>query len=121
MQLIVLMMFALGGVAGGLQAWTNPEPNVLAYATNVSHSGLLSYTNQNRSANGLAGLTLQSQLNSAAQAKANDMVAKDYWSHTSPDGRQPWDFITAAGYSYSTAGENWPTAHSRRPIPCRLG
>src|SRR6185369_1735151 len=42
----------------------------------------------------------------AAQAKADDMVAKQYFSHTSPDGRSPWDFISAAGYKYQAAGEN---------------
>lgn len=106
-QFFVLSMFVIGSIAGGLQAYLQPSmPNVLAYATNVSHSGLLASTNQNRSASGLVQLTLHGSLNSAAQAKANDMVAKNYWSHTSPDGRQPWDFITAAGYSYSMAGEN---------------
>lgn len=105
-QIFVLIMFFCGSIAGGLQALDAPTPRVLAYATNVSQGGLLSYTNQNRGANGLGSLTLNGALNSAAQAKANDMAAKDYWSHTSPDGRQPWDFISAAGYSYSMAGEN---------------
>ncbi|MDQ3065416.1 MAG: CAP domain-containing protein [bacterium] len=82
-------------------------PNqVLSYATNVSISGLLSSTNTQRTNNGVKKLTINSKLNSAAQAKANDMVAKDYWSHVSPDGKQPWWFITNAGYSYTSAGEN---------------
>ena len=34
------------------------------------------------------------------------MVANDYWSDVSPDGEQPWQFITAAGYQYEAAGEN---------------
>lgn len=101
------VMVLCGGLAGGVTSYTDSiQKGVLAYATNVSHSGLLTYTNQNRTANSLAALSLDSRLNSAAQAKANDMVAKNYWSHTSPDGRQPWDFIVAAGYSYSMAGEN---------------
>lgn len=102
---IAAAMIVLGGLAGGLQASTN-EPQVLAYATGVSISGLTSSTNQARAANGIAGLTNNSLLNNAAQAKAADMVAKDYWAHTSPDGTQPWAFILAAGYSYQTAGEN---------------
>lgn len=106
-QQLVLLMFMLGSLAGALQALTNPgSPSVLAYATNVSHAGLLTSTNQHRASSGLGALALNSLLNSAAQAKANDMVAKNYWSHTSPDGRQPWDFIVATGYSYSMAGEN---------------
>jgi len=42
----------------------------------------------------------------AAQAKANDMVKQNYWSHDAPDGQTPWSFITASGYAYSVAGEN---------------
>lgn len=79
---------------------------VLAYATNVSISGLLSATNSERTGNGVAALTGSSKLNNAAQAKANDMVARDYWSHQTPDGQQPWVFITNAGYEYVAAGEN---------------
>lgn len=80
--------------------------DVLAYATNVSISGLLSATNSQRSANGVAALAENSKLNAAAQAKANDMVTRDYWSHQTPDGQQPWIFITNAGYQYLSAGEN---------------
>lgn len=79
---------------------------VLAYATNTSHEGLLSATNSQRSANAVGTLSLNAKLNSAAQAKANDMVSRNYWSHQTPDGAQPWVFITNAGYQYSSAGEN---------------
>lgn len=80
--------------------------DVLAYATNISPAGLLSATNSHRTSNGVAALSANSLLASAAQAKANDMVAKNYWSHVSPNGTQPWAFITAAGYNYAAAGEN---------------
>jgi len=79
---------------------------VLAYATEMSAGGLLSSTNSQRSQNGLGGLTLNSKLSSAAQSKANDMVARNYWSHTTPDGKEPWTFVEAAGYAYQKAGEN---------------
>lgn len=80
--------------------------SVLGYATDMSIQSLFDDTNQQRSANGVAGLSLNNQLDQAAQAKANDMAARDYWSHNTPDGQTPWTFITAAGYSYQTAGEN---------------
>lgn len=105
-QVFVASMFIVGSLVGGIQTLKPVDPRTLAYATNVSHGGLLAGTNQNRSAHGLTQLSLNGQLNAAAQSKANDMAAKDYWSHTSPDGRQPWDFITATGYSYAMAGEN---------------
>jgi uncharacterized protein YkwD len=79
---------------------------VLPYATSMSITELLSVTNSDRGNNGVAGLALNSQLNQAAQAKANDMVARNYWSHNTPDGQEPWVFINNAGYKYQKAGEN---------------
>lgn len=79
---------------------------VLGYATNVNVTDLFNLSNQERINAGLAPLSLNSELNNAAQAKANDMMAKDYWAHISPDGLTPWVFITNAGYQYTAAGEN---------------
>lgn len=86
--------------------WGTIQQNVLSYATNMSVSGLLQETNEERVAGGLGSLALNAQLNQAAQAKANDMAARDYWSHNTPEGNPPWVFIANAGYDYNTAGEN---------------
>ena len=88
-----------------ISGWT-PRGNTLAYATNTSVGGLLAATNSQRNANGQASLALNQQLVNAAQAKANDMVARNYWSHNTPDGQEPWVFVDAAGYKYLKAGEN---------------
>lgn len=45
-------------------------------------------------------------LTNAADAHALDMATKNYFSHDSQDGRSFADRITAAGYSWSAAGEN---------------
>ncbi|HET7320485.1 MAG TPA: CAP domain-containing protein, partial [Candidatus Saccharimonadales bacterium] len=79
---------------------------VLGDQTNITVDGLFADTNQQRTSDSETALNLNDQLNSAAQAKANDMVTRDYWSHNTPDGQQPWTFITAAGYTYTAAGEN---------------
>lgn len=90
-----------------LNSWIGSiNKDVLGYATDMSVSSLLNDTNNQRVANGLGKLALNSMLNEAAQAKAQDMAAKDYWSHVSPTGVTPWYWITQAGYSYQTAGEN---------------
>ncbi|MDB5164073.1 MAG: hypothetical protein JWS12_691 [Candidatus Saccharibacteria bacterium] len=89
--------------------WKTPQQSaqgVLAYATNTSVDGLLQETNNQRASSGQKSLSLNSKLVSAAQAKAADMVAKNYWSHTTPSGQQPWIFVDAAGYRYQKAGEN---------------
>jgi hypothetical protein len=80
--------------------------HVLGYATSISTAEIYTLSNQERSQRGLGGLTQNSQLTQAAQAKAQDMFAKNYWAHAAPDGTQPWAFISASGYVYSVAGEN---------------
>lgn len=72
----------------------------------VGASELITLTNIERSKNGLPTLAYNGQLSSSAYAKAQDMLAKGYWSHTSPDGLTAWTFIAGSGYSYTVAGEN---------------
>lgn len=45
-------------------------------------------------------------LASVAAAHSADMATRDYFDHASPEGDSPFDRMTAAGYSYSYAGEN---------------
>lgn len=80
--------------------------SVLGYSTNVSPQVLLSETNGIRVSHHDPALELNQQLTNAAQAKANDMVKENFWSHVTPSGEQPWSFMTAAGYQYEAAGEN---------------
>jgi hypothetical protein len=79
---------------------------VLGTQSNFSSTSFLSLTNHARQLDNEAPLTLNADLTSAAQAKANDMVSQNYWSHTSPSGKTAWDFIIDSGYKYSNAGEN---------------
>jgi hypothetical protein len=99
MLLIVGLGFVLNSIWGA-------GSGVLSYATGVSTTTLLQETNIQRGNNSRNALSLNSQLNAAAQEKANDMAARNYWSHVTPEGREPWQFISAAGYTYSYAGEN---------------
>lgn len=82
------------------------KPGVLGASSDFSSTALLQDTNVQRSNDHEQPLVLNGQLTAAAQSKANDMAAKGYWSHNSPDGRTPWSFINAAGYHYQMAGEN---------------
>jgi hypothetical protein len=98
------IIVGLGFLANSL--WPTFQSAVLGYATNTSVNGLLLETNKERQSHGLGQLALNSQLSKAAEAKAQDMASRNYWSHVTPDGNQPWAFIKEAGYSYSSAGEN---------------
>jgi hypothetical protein len=82
------------------------QRGVLSYATDISQSSLLQETNQKRQQAKVSSLELDKKLNTAAQAKADDMVARDYWSHNTPEKKAPWAFIESANYDYQKAGEN---------------
>lgn len=81
-------------------------PGVLGYASNINVSDLLTFTNAERSTVGLSTLRLSPKLSEAAENKARDMFANDYWAHVSPAGTEPWDFILDENYDYTYAGEN---------------
>lgn len=67
---------------------------------------LVSMTNQNRVAANISELAVNPLLEKAAQMKADDMAAKGYFSHNTPDGKTPWHWFEQAGYKYIYAGEN---------------
>ncbi|MDP1759922.1 MAG: CAP domain-containing protein [Candidatus Woesebacteria bacterium] len=80
--------------------------SILGYASQISPDEVIRLTNEKRTQAGLPQLILNGTLSNAAQSKGNDMISKDYWAHTAPDGSQPWIFFTNAGYKYRYAGEN---------------
>lgn len=98
------IIIGLGVLANSF--WGVVQQAVLGYATNTTVSGLVEETNVQRTGDGLSALGLNSKLNAAAQAKANDMAARNYWSHNTPEGNPPWIFFSNAGYDYKAAGEN---------------
>ncbi len=62
--------------------------------------------NEERSKNELNSLNFNNALNESALAKGNDMITNNYFSHTSLDGRKPWDFVDRNKYQYVLIGEN---------------
>jgi hypothetical protein len=79
---------------------------VLGESQDFSSTSLLSDTNKDRQLDHEGTLSVNENLANAAQAKAEDMVNNNYWSHTSPSGATPWSFISNSGYQYQSAGEN---------------
>lgn len=76
------------------------------HAQAITPAEIIQQTNEYRAANGLTQLTENQKLDAAAKLKADDMLANQYWSHTSPTGVTPWHWFKEAGYYYETAGEN---------------
>ena len=101
-------LLAVLAVVVGLQLSYNytQTGSVLGRVTTVTPGALLASTNEQRAAEGLAALTLDTQLSEAATNKARDMLQQGYWSHEAPDGTEPWVWIDRVGYSYVRAGEN---------------
>jgi hypothetical protein len=97
-MLVALKIFTLTAVTIG--------PVAPAFSSAITTENIISLTNESRSEFSLSALTENSLLDKAAQTKADDMLAKGYFSHNTPDGKTPWDFIVAAGYDYVMAGEN---------------
>ncbi|MFE2278738.1 CAP domain-containing protein [Streptomyces sp. NPDC059454] len=67
---------------------------------------VIDLTNRERARAGLPPLSRDPRLTAAAQAHSADMVARDFYSHTAPDGGKPWDRAAAAGSVLRTTGEN---------------
>jgi len=108
-----LLLLVIVGLAINI-FWTS-QTKVLGATTAVSTVQLLQATNAERASNHEQNVTLNSELSAAAQAKANDMVGRNYWSHNTPDEQTPWTFIKSSGYSYRLAGENLAYGFSDAP------
>ncbi|MGW7134313.1 sigma-70 family RNA polymerase sigma factor [Streptomyces bobili] len=67
---------------------------------------VIALVNKERAAAGCGPLTDDGKLRSAALNHSEDMDARDFFDHTNPDGADPGQRITAAGYRWSTYGEN---------------
>lgn len=77
-----------------------PPAGDTAFATEVTR-----LTNVERGKAGCAAVKTDARLAAAALAHSKDMVDRNYFSHTSPDGKGPGDRAAAAGYP-SWSGEN---------------
>ncbi|MFF7522880.1 CAP domain-containing protein [Streptomyces pseudovenezuelae] len=83
--------------------WTRPfTPEALARTADE----VVVLTNRERARAGLPPLAVDPLLARAAQAYSTDMAVRAFYSHTSPEGTQPWDRAAAAGSTRRSIGEN---------------
>ncbi|HET8622750.1 MAG TPA: CAP domain-containing protein [Gemmatimonadales bacterium] len=64
------------------------------------------FANAHRVSVGCTALRWDGPAAAVAQAHAEDMVRRDFFSHTNPDGKSPFDRLRAAGVTYRSAAEN---------------
>jgi Cysteine-rich secretory protein family len=82
------------------------SPLTLQTVDAFGSSEITELTNKARMQLGGTELKPNTQLTSAAQAKADDMAKQQFFAHTAPDGTMAWDYIKQTPYSYEIAGEN---------------
>lgn len=105
--IVIGLMLVVGGRNSALQqAAANPIPNIQLQDDRMSADELLHDTNVQREEAKVPPLSRNAKLDAAAQAKAIDMVKRNYWSHETPDGATPWIFVKDVAYNYEKLGEN---------------
>ncbi len=68
-------------------------------------SYLLTAINQQRAAAGLGAVAVNAALTDVARSRSSDMAARNYFSHTTPEGRQFFSMLSEHGIDYKYAGE----------------
>ena len=69
-------------------------------------SEMLNMVNQERTKRGLRPLKADTALTRVARAHSLDMFQRGYFSHYTPEGKDPFDRMRAAGIKFLAAGEN---------------
>lgn len=77
-----------------------------SFELTLTADNILALSNRDRGQIGLPPLRLDARLQKAALEKARDILENNYFSHISPSGTAPWDFIRNQGFKYLYAGEN---------------
>ncbi|MBI3103932.1 hypothetical protein HYZ05_03245 [Candidatus Daviesbacteria bacterium] len=90
----------------GFSAIGYSKPGILGISANLDQQVLIELTNKERQKLGLPPVSENEALDKAAELKAQNMFAENYWSHFAPSGKTPWDFILGSGYKFTYAGEN---------------
>jgi uncharacterized protein YkwD len=78
---------------------------VTTSAQAAAEAEVLKLVNEERAKVGCSALTASPSLAKLAGAFSDDMAARDFFDHTDPDGRTPWDRAATAGIA-NLGGEN---------------
>ncbi len=101
---VMLVLILLSFTMANLQAllWISSDWLV----TSILPAIIVDLTNDERADEKLVTLTRSETLDRAAQLKAEDMAANEYFAHYSPTGVSPWYWFDEVAYDYLHAGEN---------------
>ena len=92
----------------------DPPPTSMSDEELAKAHVCLDLVNDERAAAGLPPIAWADDVAEVAYHHSYDMDQRDYFSHTNPDGLGPGGRLSAAGVSYSSAGENifWASWHA---------
>jgi len=83
-----------------------PQPQLPAGQLTADETQMFNLVNQERQRAGVRPLQIDMQLVKLARLKAQDMIDKGYFSHTSPTYGSPFEMMRSFGVTYRYAGEN---------------
>ncbi len=116
---IILVIFILGG--WGISQYITTHEDTRLYQvfsqfkilspvqeerSNINNADIVEATNRERVAAGLPPLSTNTKLSASAEMKVDDMIARQYFEHSSPPGEGVSDLATKSGYQYVILGEN---------------
>ncbi|MGG2459819.1 CAP domain-containing protein [Streptomyces sp. RGM 3693] len=92
------------GTGGGT---TTPTGALAATGTAAEFAQrVVDLVNAQRAQHGCGPLTVDPHLQAAAQAHSDDMAARNYYAHDTPEGIDPGTRMTRAGFPWQSWGEN---------------
>ena len=98
----VLALAALSAACEGLPI----GPSLDASSSAAAEQEFSAMVNAHRAAIGCPALVWDARVAEVAARHSRDMAVRAYFSHTNPDGQDPWARLAAAGIRFSTGGEN---------------
>ncbi|MBI5117614.1 hypothetical protein HZA56_14145 [Candidatus Poribacteria bacterium] len=116
-QMKKLIIFVVGVVVASSVGFgigtsrTAPQPQI----SSASEKSLLEYVNEVRAANNVAPLKEDAVLDQTAKTKGDDMAARNYWEHTTPDGKPFYFIMQQARPGLQGYGENLAECFTSNP------
>src|SRR4051794_16461891 len=95
-----------GSSSASASTCANADTPVTSLSRTAARHAVLCIVNAERNVRGLPSVHSDMRLMIAAQRHTEDMVARNYFEHVAPNGSDPGDRITAAGYLWMSYGEN---------------
>ncbi|HEV2735166.1 MAG TPA: CAP domain-containing protein [Longimicrobiaceae bacterium] len=100
--------WAVLALAAGLAACEAPPtgPALEGSSSASAEQQFVGLVNAHRAAIGCPALAWEQRVADVAARHSRDMAVRAFFSHTNPDGQDPWARLAAAGVRFSTGGEN---------------